>query len=193
MIAYNSLNDIELTELLKSDDQPAFTELYNRYKDLLYIYACKITMDNDIAKDMVQELFVKVWDKRQQLNYTTSFSSYLYTAVRYKFFELLDKQKVSESYIQSIQHYLDAGEHLTDNYIREKELAFVIEREISNLPEKMREVFLLSRKQNLHNKEIAVKLNISEKTVKNQLSTALKTLKVKLGLLNFLLMLIYYK
>jgi len=192
MIIYISLADAELADLLKSDDTVAFTELYNRYIGLLIIYARKITMDDDIAKDIVQELFVKIWDKRHSLNYTSSFSSYLYTSVRYKFFELLDKQKVNYSYIQSIQLFIDKGEHLTDNYIREKELSVIIEREISNLPEKMRKVFLLSRKQILSNKEIALQLDISEKTVKNQLSTALKILKVKLGLLTFLLMLIFY-
>jgi len=93
MIDYSSYTDFELTDSLKSGDQFAFTELYNRYKGLLYIYACKITMDDDIAKDIVQELFVKIWDKRQSIVYNTSFSSYLYTAIRYKFFELLDKKK----------------------------------------------------------------------------------------------------
>jgi len=88
--------------------------------------------------------------------------------------------------------FLDKGEFLTDNYITEKELSATIEKEIANLSAKMREVFLLSRKENLSNKEIAERLNISEKTVKNQLSTALKTLKVRLGLLTFLLLLTYY-
>jgi RNA polymerase sigma-70 factor (ECF subfamily) len=192
MIIYNSLADIELADLLKSDDTSAFTELYSRYKGLLYIYACKITRDDDIAEDMVQELFINVWDKRKSINFSSSISSYLYATVRYKFFDLVDKQKVRTDYVQAFQLFLDKGEYLTDNYILEKELSATIEKEISNLPSKMREVFLLSRKENLSNKEIAQRLDISEKTVKNQISTALKTLKTKLGLLTFLFMLILY-
>jgi len=88
---------------------------------------------------------------------------------------------------------LDSGENSTDSYIREKELAAIIEKEIYNLPSKMREIFLLSRKDNLSNNEIAARLDISEKTVRNQLSTALKTLKTKLGLATFLLLLIHFK
>lgn len=192
MITYDSLADAELTNLLKSNDTVAFTELYNRYKGILYIYACKITKDDDIAEDLIQELFINLWDKRETINFTSSISSYLYSAVRYKFFDLVDKQKVRADYVQAFQLFLDKGEYLTDNYITEKELAATIEKEIANLPAKMREVFLLSRKENLSNKEIAERLDISEKTVKNQLSTALKTLKVKLGLLTFLLVLIHY-
>ena len=191
MIAYNSFSDTELTDLLKSDDQFAFTELYNRFKGILYIYACKITRDNDIAEDLVQDVFIYLWDKRQSINFTSSIGSYLYSSVRYKFFDLIDKQKVRADYVQAFQAFLDQGEYLTDNYISEKELAATIEKEVANLPAKMREVFLLSRKDNLTNKEIAERLNISEKTVKNQLSTALKTLRTKMGLVAFLFLLIY--
>jgi len=192
MTEYNSLKDAELTDLLKSADTSAFTELYNRYKGLLYIYACKITKDEDIAEDLIQELFITLWDKRETINFTSSISSYLYTAVRYKFFDLVDKQKVRTDYIQAFKLFLDKGEHVTDNYILEKELAATIEKEISNLPAKMRKVFLLSRKENLTNREISERLDISEKTVKNQLSTALRTLKVKLGVLTFLWILIHH-
>jgi len=141
---------------------------------------------------LVQDIFIYLWDKRQTINFTSSISSYLYSAIRYKFFDLVDKQKVRADYVQAFQLFLDKGEFLTDNYITEKELSATIEKEIANLSAKMREVFLLSRKENLSNKEIAERLNISEKTVKNQLSTALKTLKVRLGLLTFLLLLTYY-
>jgi len=192
MVVYESLSDTEITDLLKSGDQAAFTEIYNRFKGLLYIYACKITRDDDIAEDLVQDIFIYLWDKRQTINFTSSISSYLYSAIRYKFFDLVDKQKVRADYVSAFQAFLDEGERQTDNYISEKELSAVIEREVNNLPAKMREVFLLSRKEYLSNKEIAERLDISEKTVKNQISTALKTLKIKLGLFTFLFLLIHY-
>lgn len=192
MADLRSYTDPALTDLLKSGNQAAFTEIYERYKGLLYIYACKIAKDDDIAEDLVQEIFINLWNKRQTIRLTSSLSSYLYTSIRYKFFDLVDHRKVRADYVQVFQTFLDKGEYLTDNYILEKELAAIIEREIDNLPEKMREIFLLSRRENLTNKEIAGHLNISEKTVKNQVSTALKTLRVKLGSLTFLYLLLHY-
>jgi RNA polymerase sigma-70 factor (ECF subfamily) len=138
MEIYESLSDIEITDLLKSGDQAAFTEIYNRFKGLLYIYACKITRDDDIAEDLVQDIFIYLWDKRQTINFTSSIASYLYSAIRYKFFDLVDKQKVRADYIMTFQAFLDHGEYQTDNYISEKELAAIIEGEISKLPPKMR-------------------------------------------------------
>jgi RNA polymerase sigma-70 factor (ECF subfamily) len=192
MAPYTSFTDAELAGFLKLGDKAAFTEIYDRYNGLLYIYACKIVKDEDVAEDLVQELFIYLWNKRQAINFKSSIASYLYSAVRYKFFDLLDKQKVQTDYVQAFQLFLDQGEYVTDNYILEKELSATIEKEIANLPAKMREVFLLSRKEHLSNKEIAERLHISEKTVKNQVSTALKTLKLKLGLVVFLFFLIYH-
>jgi RNA polymerase sigma-70 factor (ECF subfamily) len=77
------------------------------------------------------------------------------------------------------------GVYTTDHFIREKELAFQIEKEVSLLPEKMRLIFEMSRNANLSHKEIAAKLDISDKTVKKQINNAIKLIKVKLNLLNF--------
>ena len=192
MVTYKSLSDEELTALIKADDKHAFTEIYSRFHGLLYLYACKITRDDDIAEDLVQELFINIWDRRQSFIFTSSLASYLYTSIRYKFFDLVDKQKIRADYLQNMQFLLDEGAYDTDNYIAEKELAATIEKAISDLPEKMREVFLLSRKNNLSNKDIAEKLGIAEKTVKNQLSLALKSLKSQIGLHAFLFMLIHH-
>ncbi|MDB5086388.1 MAG: polymerase sigma-70 factor, subfamily [Mucilaginibacter sp.] len=190
MNAHNSFTDLELTDLLKSGSQSAFTEIYDRYSGLLYIFACKTVKDEDLAEDLVQEIFIYLWDKRQTITFNSSLSSYLYTALRYRFFDLVDKQKVRSDYVQAFQLFIEKGEYQTDNYIIEKELTAIINKEINNLPAKMREIFLLSRKENLDNKEIAARLEISEKTVKNQLSMALKTLRVKLGLLTFIFLLL---
>lgn len=180
---YSKLSDQDLVHFLKKGDSDAFTVLYDRYKELMYVYACKIVKDFDIAEDLVQDVFISIWEKRETLAFDSSVSSYLYSAVRYRFFDLVDRQKVRTDYAKSLQLFLDKGEFSIDNYMAEKELAQAIEREITYLPEKMREIFILSRKANLKNAEIAGHLGISEKTVKNQVSLALRELRKKLGLL----------
>lgn len=88
--------------------------------------------------------------------------------------------------MSSLQNYITHGPCITDHVIREKQLAALIEKGISDLPPKMKEVFELSRKQKLTHKEIAEKLNLSEQTVKKQVNNALKILRVKLGTMLFL-------
>lgn len=192
MAAHSTLLDNELVDLLKSGDQNAYTQIYDRYQGLLFVYACKITKDEDEAEDIVQEVFFYLWDKRRTIFFKTSLSAYLYSAVRYKYFNLLDHKKVRANYAGSLQEFMEKGDVQADHVIREKELTRLIEKEISLLPAKMREIFELSRKEHLSHKEIAEKLNLSEKTVKNQINNALKELRVKLGMFTFLLFLMKF-
>ena len=190
---YQSYTDQELISLLKDNSQFAFTQIYDRYQGLLFIYACKITKDESEAEDIVQEVLFYLWDKRNVIKFEGSLSSYLYSAVRYKFFNLLDRKKVRVDYAESLQKFIDQESVQADYIVRERELSKLIEKEIALLPAKMREVFELSRKYHLSHKEIADKLGISEKTVKNQVNNALKGLRSKLGLVYFLAFLIKLK
>lgn len=192
MAALHTLSDTELIDLLQSGDQNAYTQIYDRYQGLLYIYACKITKDEIEAEDIVQEVFFYLWDKRNTIIFNTSLPAYLYSAVRYKFFNLLDHKKVRSNYIDSFKEFIDNGSIEADYAIREKELILLIEKEILLLPSKMREIFELSRKAQLSHREIAEKLNISEKTVKNQVNNALKQLRVRLGMYTFLIFLMKF-
>jgi len=192
MSVYSTYTDQELAAFLKQGNKDAYTQIYDRFQPLLYVYACKIVKDDYEAEDIVQEVFIYLWDKREDINFITSLKSYLYSAVKYKFMNLLDHKKVRADYSASMQRFIDSGDYITDNYIREKEFIALIEREVALLPEKMREVFLLSRKENLSNKEIADRLNITEKTARNQVNTALQKLRIRLGLFKFLMFLIFY-
>src|SRR5690606_7290355 len=131
-----------------------FTELYNRYWALMYVYACKMLDDKDSAEDIVQEVFTYIWNNCCQIEINASVSNYLYTAVRYRIFDYFDRQKVRTAYIESLQHFIDEGEYTTDSYVREKELKSLIEAAVEVLPPRMREVFELSRKSFLSQKEI---------------------------------------
>lgn len=179
MSTYNSLTDHELFILMQDGNKFAFEEIYVRFNGLLYIYARKLVPDADDAKDIVQEIFVYLWSN-PNIEIKTQLSNYLYTAVRYKVFDWLDKNKSRTNYLESLASFADQGVCITDNYIREKEFALIIEKEVSLLPPKMRQIFEMSRQQNLSQKEIATILQLSDKTVKKQMSNALKVLRLKL-------------
>src|ERR1700744_5900949 len=170
MKAYGSFSDAELTGLLKSGDQAAFTEIYDRYKWVLLLHTLKRTGDREQEKDIVQELFTTLWDKRAELDLRSHLSGYLYTAIRNRVIKLFTRQQVATGYLASLGAVIDKDSCITDHKVRQNSLAALIEKEINELPEKMREVFVLSRKHHLSNKEIARELGIQESTVKRRIS-----------------------
>lgn len=189
---YRQNSDLELARLIAEDDTRAFAEIYQRYKGVLFLHAYRMLGDDDEAKDVLQELFTVLWVNRRDIKLHTSFSSYLYKALRNRIFDVMAHKKVEQKYIDSLASYMEEGECITDQQIREKELTQIIESEISLLPPRMREVFEMSRNTDLSYKQIAEELQISDKTVKKQVSSALHILKHKIDLA-FILTLIFLK
>ena len=185
----NSLSDLELVDLLKSGNQEAFAEIYDRYFGPLYIHAYNRIKDKDEAKDLVQELFSNLWSKRETLEPKTSFTGYLYTSMRNSVLNFLSHKLVEEKYLSSV--WISNTEACTDHRVREQQLAAIIEKEIQALPPKMRTVFELSRKSNLSYREIAVKLDLTEQSVRSHVKNALKILRIKLGVIIYLFYIFY--
>ena len=186
IFSYTTLEDHELFDLVKSEDDAAFKEIYKRYFNVLYVHAYKRLQDKEEAQDVIQEVFTVLWDKREHIFLTGSLLAYLFTAVRNKIFNNLAHKKYESSYIQSLQHFINKGVCQTDYLVRENQLQALIEKEIAALPAKMQEVFSLSRTGHFTHKEIATELNLSEQTVKKQVNNALRILRTKLGMVLFL-------
>jgi RNA polymerase sigma-70 factor (ECF subfamily) len=189
--AYISYPDAILTDLLKTDDEAAFNEIFNRYDRLLFIYAYKKLQDKEEAKDVVQDVFINLWSVRKNLGLTGELNVYLYACVRNRALNLLRSKNNMDKYIGSLQSFMEDNKD-ADYLIREKDISSLIEKEIAALPPKMREVFELRRKEYLKNKEIAQRLNISEQTVATHIKRALKILRVKLGLMLYLSILLLH-
>ncbi|SHG30879.1 RNA polymerase sigma factor [Pedobacter caeni] len=189
---YSKFSDEQLTTLLKAGDQTAFSEIYNKYWAMLYTTCHKMLREESDAQDIVQDLFITLWTKRNELDFKTSLSGYLYVTARHKVLNAIRKRKNSDKLIDVLASYIQAQDHSVLEQITEKELAIAIEKEIQNLPEKMREVFEYSRKAYLSNREIADKLGISDKTVKKQIGNAIKVIRLKLSLSSGLILLLIY-
>ena len=182
---YRSFSDQELTGLLKSGDQAAFGEIYERYMGVLYIYALKLLKDEQETEDILHELFLALWTKAPTLNFNTPLANYLYRSTKNRAFDALTHRKIKANYLESLQGYINAGHYQTDEAVLAAELIKEIEKEVARMPAKMREVFELSRKANLSHKEIASELGISDKTVKKQVNNAIKLLRIKFNSLLF--------
>jgi len=180
MAAYGKHTDQELAALLKGGDADAYTEIFDRYTRLLVAHAYRLLGDQDEANDVVQDVWLVLWQKREELEFKTALSSYLYTAVRNRIFNRMAHLKHVAKYADSIMHFMENGFSLADDALREKEFVAVIEKEINALPPKMREVFLMHKRGELSYKEIGEKLGISDQTAKQQVYNATKILKSKL-------------
>ncbi len=143
--------------------------------------------DKEEARDVVQEIFISLWENRTKIFVKSNFAGFLYTIIRNRIFDKLSHKKVEFKYLESMKQFKSIEEEGTDDLLRTRQLQTIIEKEISFLPDKMREIFELSRKQHLSHKEIAQQLDVSEKTVKNQVNNALKILRTKLGMISYLL------
>ncbi|SMD03836.1 RNA polymerase sigma factor [Pedobacter nyackensis] len=189
MSVNNLHTDEELFTLIKEGNHGAYTQIFDRFYVVLYLHALKILQDEDEAKDVVQELFENIWTKRDFLSLNGTVSSYLYACTRNLVLNQIAHKKVKGRYLDSLEVFMGQETYLTDFYVREKELKRIIEKEIASLPQKMGEIFKLSRTEYLSHKEIASKLKLSELTVKTQVKRALKILKPKLDFLIALLLL----
>lgn len=177
MTLYSQYSNNELFNLLREDDRSAFEEFYNRFVTPLYLQAYHVTKDEEVSKDLVQELFIKFWERKTALSLDINIEAYLYVANRNNILQHLRNQK--NITLQTIKKEVSSIK--TDQNLNLKELQSIIEEEIDKLPPKMREIFRYSRFENQSYKDIAHLLNISENTVRKQISNALKILRVNLG------------
>jgi len=182
MLEYSTYTDEALAILLQKGDESAFTEIYNRYHGPLYIFGYNRLKNREESKDIVHELFLKLWSDHDKIQITGRLAVYLYTAARNRVINTIGHQEVASRYLDSFQSYIKQQNAIPSDYLtRHNDLRSFIEKEINQLSPRMREVFELSRSSSLTRKEIADKLGLSEQTVKSHMHNALKILKARLG------------
>lgn len=163
--------------LIRNGDQKAFETCFNQYWPSLYSFALKILGNSADAKDVVQQVFISIWDRRDKLNITTSLESYLHQAVKYQSIKKLQEIINRPEDLDHVQEYILPVLNDIWHKMETADVFKQIDHQLDKLPGKTKEIFMLSRKQQLSISEIAGRLNISEKTVRNQLHIALKALR----------------
>lgn len=158
-------------------NEKTFVIFYDVYFTSLYLHALRMLEDREEAKDVVQEVFTKIWVKREELNIQQSLKAYLYRSVRNAVLDRLSTRLVIKKYEESSLH--TTMTYLEDEAKIEEQLSHQINSEIDKLPPQMRLIFQLSRMDQQSHSEIAQHLNISTNTVKTQIGRAIKVLKLK--------------
>lgn len=190
MADYRSLTDAELVDLLKLGYDAVFKEIYMRYDKPLYLYAYHKLGNKEEARDVVHDVFAWMLNNKGSIDLKTTLSGYLYKAVLNKIFNLFKRQQVIRKYADEGGHYLDIESSETDYLIREQDIAAMIQKEIASMPPRMREVYELRSKSYMTTKQIAGRLGIAESTVSTQMKRAMKHLRIKLGILVYVLYII---
>jgi len=165
---------------LRLGDKKAFESLFFGYYPKLSVFARKYVTDLDTAKEIVQNYFVDLYEKREQLDIQTSLNNYLYSSVRNRCLNYLHQQKLHSDHKEQLKLFIEESENDLFQKIEATELEYKIWEEVSGLPEQCKIIFKLSRKEGLKNKEIATRLEISIRTVETQISKALKVLRKNL-------------
>ncbi|MCD8176812.1 MAG: RNA polymerase sigma-70 factor [Tannerellaceae bacterium] len=181
-------NETTYLEELKNGSHEAFTYFYRSYADLLYNFVLMHTRSALLTEEVVQDTFIKIWDNRRFLRTDKSFKSFLFTISKNRIIDEFRRQinQVNfEEYIAFTGNETEEGSD-TDALLLYEEFLEKLERAKEELPQQQRLIFEMSREQGLKNREIAERLSISEQTVKNQLSGAMKKLKDKLKDFNVL-------
>ena len=179
MRSYRELSDVELTDLLRSEDRHAFTEIYNRYWKKLFTAASNKLDDLQQAEDIVQQIFITIWNRRTVLDIKSSLASYLAVSVKYRILKQLSEnfkqKKAGDSTAQAAA--LEVLDNSTQEWLEFLEIKERLSILVDGLPEKCKFIFQLSRDKGYTRKQIATELNISEKTVEWYLGKAIKSLR----------------
>lgn len=180
MISFDEQDDELLCRYLYQGNREAFTAIYNKYWQLLFIHAYKMLSDQSEAMDVVQEVFFRIWNNATRLPINSQLKAYLYAAVRHAILKQIEKSKLNKKFASHIQQAATENKEQADRSLLFKEFQQRIDASIQSLPPRMREIFQLSRNEGLSHKEIALLLDITEHTVKTTIHRALLLLKTKL-------------
>ena len=173
---------------MQKNNKSDFSRVYSIYFPKLVRFAREFVLSTEDAENVIQDIFIYLWEHQELLDTLTNLNAFLFTLVKNKCIDQLRHRKLLERkreefktvFDKEIQLKLYALQQFDENALSNEDIEIILDNAINSLPEKCREVFVLSRMEGLKNREIAERLNISAKTVENQMTTAIRKLRVEL-------------
>lgn len=176
----NAAHDKLLVNQLMAGNHNAFRKLFDTYRNDLYRFSLSMVHSNNYAEEIIQDVFLKVWIKRESLNPEMSFKAYLFTITKNKTLKFLKKAANNQKLREEVYYASQKITNTTEHYIRESELETIKQQALSKLPPKRLLIFEMSRNEGKSYDAIAEELRISPHTVRNQMSKALESLRASL-------------
>lgn len=175
-----SSEERQLVIQLKGGNETSFRLLYSKYAPKLFSFSRKYLHSQEDAEEIVQEVFLRIWEKKDNIDANQSFSAYIFQAAKHRIFNGFRKKVNEQAYLDFLLIADNTSHNFTELAVDYHEIKQKSECAIDAMPPKRQEIFRLSRETGLKNKEIAEKLQISIKTVENQMGQALKFMREEL-------------
>ena len=169
-----------LIDRLRKGEGSAYELLFNEYYKVLTVFANKYVNDIETAKELVQDLFVHLYEKRENLDINSSLKSYLFRSTHNRCINYINAQKIRTRHADYVMYTADIQENILEQEVNKTELEHALYNAINQLPPKCRSIFKMNRFDGLSNAEIAERLKLSKRTVETQISKALKILRIKI-------------
>lgn len=169
--------DYELITFLKSGKEPAFQELFYRYENKVYLYALKLTLSREAARELTHDIFIKVWEYREKIDENMAFSSLLFRIARNHILNHLRDQGRQLALQREYTSSIEESRNSTEEAVTWQEYLQATDRAIEQLPRQRRSIFTMSRKEGKSYDEIAEALGISRNTVRIQMIKSLKFIR----------------
>jgi RNA polymerase sigma-70 factor (family 1) len=177
----NLNHDEILIGRLRNGDESALTELYNKFWQSLFMSAYNVLKDKELCEDIIQDIFMNIWNNREKLEIHISLKGYMYACARYQVFNQFKKNK-DKIHVEFFDDLDKRFQHSTpETQLMHEELVQQINTIVESLPLKCQLVYKLSREEQLSHKEIAERLDISTKTVENHITKALQVIRLSMG------------
>ena len=184
-------SDSKLVEKLQMEDIEAFDQIFKRYSNKLYGFAFKYLKSKEETEELIQDIFLKIWENRKSLKKESSLKAYLFTVAYHKICRLFRRRQI---YLKFIEESTQVAGQSSDpeEEVDYKSTLKQIDMLIEKLPKRQRAIFIKSRKEGKSTREIAEEMNLAPGTVDNNISAALKFLRKQISAENFALLFFYY-
>lgn len=174
---YTALSDTSLFCLIKQGDQRAFTELYNRYSGVLYAFIYVYLKESESTRDLLQNIFMSIWEKRAHININTQVKNYLYTAAKNCVINHIRQQRYSIDYSDTVAREKRNTMPSPEQIYEREEMNHLIDKAINDLQSETKRQIIELRRQGLSNREVSDRLNVPENTVRIYYSQSVRALR----------------
>jgi RNA polymerase sigma-70 factor (ECF subfamily) len=187
-----SYSDEELMQQIKAENMVAFDALYAKYNKRLYKFAYSILKSSEEAENVIQDVFLNLWENRQKVEKNSSIKYYVFTIAYNSAISVLRKKSRESEFFEYLKSLQDLNQEPVNLELEFNELTTKLDEIVNDLPPRQKEVYLLHKVEGMKYNEIAEKLNISVNTIENHMARALKTIREKLGNYSLVALLFWY-